>query len=343
MYRGGYMGRVLRLDLTNKTHQVEELPVEMARDFVGGTGFVLKILFDEVPAGTDPLGVNNKLIIAPGPLTGTESPCSSRIAYAARSPVTGAVGMALSGGHFPAEMKFAGYDILIVEGRAKDPTYVWIKDDDWMKCAGDAAEPGGVCYAGADFAESRDLCSLVVQWPGSPRHIKSWFWIPEKKVREKEDRVDYWVWKKQGHIRVIPGDAIDHSLLAKEVLEILGKYQVQGMTYDKYGIGEAVIQSMITEGYPVSKLHPMKQQTTQYQGPIRKIEEEVMLERMNHEGHPVLQWNIRNVVLFKDSYGGVKFNKSKVIEKIDGAVALAMAYAEEMGSEPVDTGQVYYV
>jgi len=232
-----------------------------------------------------------------------------------------------------------------------DSESVWIKDDDWMKCAFPrdfklAAElRPHVCFAGADFAESRDLCALVIQWPNidGRRYVKSWFWIPEKKVREKEDRVDYWVWKKQGHVNVIPGDAIDHAMLAREVLEILVKYNVQGLTYDKYGIGEAVIQTMQNMGYPAGKLHPMKQQTTQYQGPIRKIEEEVMLEKINHEGHPVLQWNIRNVVLFKDSYGGVKFNKSKVIEKIDGAVALAMAYAEEMGSEPMDSGQVFYV
>ena len=67
------------------------------------------------------------------------------------------------------------------------------------------------------------------------------------------------------------------------MLEILGKYNVQGLTYDKYGIGEAVIQSIIGGGYPVEKLHPMKQQTTQYQGPIRKLEEEILLQKINHE------------------------------------------------------------
>ena len=224
-----------------------------------------------------------------------------------------------------------------------DSDSVWIKDDDWMRCAGEAKEPTGPCYAGADFAESKDLCALVIQWPGSPRHVKSWFWIPEKKVREKEDRVDYWVWKKEGHLRVIQGDAIDHQQLAFEVLQILQQYSVAGLTYDKYGIGEAVIQSMVNDGFPVDKLHPMKQQTTQYQGPIRKLEEEIMLEKINHEGHPVLRWNIANVVLFMDSYGGVKFNKSRVTEKIDGAVALAMSIAEELGSEPEFDGNIRFL
>ena len=226
-----------------------------------------------------------------------------------------------------------------------DAESVWIRDEDWMRCAGETLEPSGICYAGADFAESKDLCSLVLNFPdiNGKRHIKSWFWIPEKKVREKEDRVDYWVWKEQGFINVIQGDAIDHQQLAAEVMEILVRYNVLGLTYDKYGIGEAVIQSMINLGYPVSKLSPMKQLTTQYQGPIRKLEEEILLEKINHEGHPVLRWNIANVVLFMDSYGGVKFNKSKVTEKIDGAVALAMSIAEELGADPIDTGQVYFL
>lgn len=224
-----------------------------------------------------------------------------------------------------------------------DAASVWIKDDDWMKCAGEKKEPTGPCYAGADFAESKDLCALVIQWPGEIRHVKAWFWIPEKKVREKEDRVDYWVWKKQGVIDVIPGDAIDHNYLAAEVLKILDRYHVQGLTYDKYGIGEAVIQTMIDLGFPVTMLHPMKQQTTQYEAPISKMEQEILLQRVNHEGNPVLRWNMQNVVIFVDSYGGRKFNKSKVSEKIDGAVALAMSYAEEMQGPENDDGNVRWV
>jgi aldehyde:ferredoxin oxidoreductase len=81
-----------------------------------------------VKAGTDPLGPENKLIFAPGPFTGTTVPCSSRITVTGKSPLTNAVGMGLSGGFFPAELKFAGYDIIIVEGKADKPTYLWIKD-----------------------------------------------------------------------------------------------------------------------------------------------------------------------------------------------------------------------
>ena len=129
MYSGGYTGKVLRVDLTDQTTRIEALPFETARDYLGGAGFCIKYLFDELETGTDPLGPENKLVFAAGPFTGTSVPCASRMAVGAKSPLTGAMGVAMTGGHFPAELKLAGYDILIVEGRAEKPTILVIKDD----------------------------------------------------------------------------------------------------------------------------------------------------------------------------------------------------------------------
>ena len=126
MYSGGYAGKILRINLSNKTSKEERLSEETARDFIGGAGFGIKHLFDEVKPGTDPLGPDNKLIFAPGPLTGAGVPCASRMAVTGKSPLTGAVGMALSGGEFPSELKFAGWDAIIVEGKADKPTVVAI-------------------------------------------------------------------------------------------------------------------------------------------------------------------------------------------------------------------------
>jgi aldehyde:ferredoxin oxidoreductase len=128
MYSGGYMGKILRINLTQKTSKEEKLPPEVAKDFIGGAGFGIKYLYDEVRSGTDPLGPENKLIFVPGPFTGTTIPCASRMAVVGKSPLTGAVGMALTGGQFPAELKFAGWDVVIIEGKAEKPTYVSIKD-----------------------------------------------------------------------------------------------------------------------------------------------------------------------------------------------------------------------
>jgi aldehyde:ferredoxin oxidoreductase len=128
MYKGGYSGKILRINLTDQTAKEEKLPLEIAKDFIGGAGFGIKYLYDEVDAGTDPLSPDNKLIFASGPFSGTTIPCASRMAVTGKSPLTGAVGMALTGGYFPVELKYAGYDALIVEGKAENPTYVWIKD-----------------------------------------------------------------------------------------------------------------------------------------------------------------------------------------------------------------------
>jgi aldehyde:ferredoxin oxidoreductase len=128
MYSGGYGGKILRINLTNKTSKEEALPETVARDFIGGAGFGIKYLYDEVRPGTDALGPDNKLIFAVGPFTGAGVPCASRMSVAAKSPLTGAVGLALSGGYFPAEMKYAGWDAIIVEGKADKPTYIAITD-----------------------------------------------------------------------------------------------------------------------------------------------------------------------------------------------------------------------
>ena len=129
MYSGGYTGKILRINLTNKTTKEEPLSEALARDFMGGAGFGIKYLYDEVKPGTDALGPDNKLIFAPGPFTGAGVPCSSRMAVTGKSPLTGAVGVGLTGGHFPAEMKYAGWDVIIIEGKADKPTYVAITDN----------------------------------------------------------------------------------------------------------------------------------------------------------------------------------------------------------------------
>ena len=124
------MGDLLRIDLTTGATREEDIPEERLRTLLGGKGIGARMLLEEVGPEVDPLGPENKLIFASGPFSGTTIPCASRMAVTAKSPLTGAVGMSLTGGYFPVELKFAGYDALIVEGKAEKPTYVWIKDGD---------------------------------------------------------------------------------------------------------------------------------------------------------------------------------------------------------------------
>ena len=125
----GWKGNILRIDLTRSNCSVEDIPREMARNFIGGRGLGVKILFDEIPLGVDPLSPHNKLIFATGPLVGTGVPAGGRFIVVSKSPLTGAIASPCCGGYFGANLKFAGYDLLIIEGRSPEPVYVTIEND----------------------------------------------------------------------------------------------------------------------------------------------------------------------------------------------------------------------
>ncbi|MDD5093984.1 MAG: aldehyde ferredoxin oxidoreductase family protein [Dehalococcoidia bacterium] len=125
-----YAGQILRVNLTKGDWKVEELDMDLVRRFIGGRGLGGKILFDEVDPNVDPLGPENKLIFVTGPLTGTGAPTGCRYMVVAKSPLTGAIGYANSGGYLGAELKFAGYDGIIFEGKSEKPVYLSIDDDE---------------------------------------------------------------------------------------------------------------------------------------------------------------------------------------------------------------------
>jgi len=126
---GGYMGQLLRVNLTHKSVSKEPLREDWARDFVGGGGYSAQIFYEEVKPKIDPLGPENKLLFMTGPLNGTMIPAASRSSLCAKSPYTGSFFHSIFGGYLGPQLKFAGYDGLIVEGKAKGPVYLWIDDD----------------------------------------------------------------------------------------------------------------------------------------------------------------------------------------------------------------------
>ena len=111
-----YHNKILRVDLTHGKISVEEPGVAYLRQCMGGWNIIAHILLREVPAGADPLGIENKLIFAPGVATGLPISGASRNAIGAKSPLTGAFGAAEVGGHWGAQFKRAGFDALIIQG-----------------------------------------------------------------------------------------------------------------------------------------------------------------------------------------------------------------------------------
>ena len=125
---GGYVGKTLLVDLSRGKVLVESSNEEFARTFIGGSGYACRYALDHLHSTIDPLGPENLLILAAGPLVGTSAPDSGRHVVCARSPLTLLWGESYSGGVFGSKMKFAGFDAIIVKGRASKPTYVVAKD-----------------------------------------------------------------------------------------------------------------------------------------------------------------------------------------------------------------------
>ena len=124
----GWMGKILRVDLTSEKIASEPLPSEVARNYLGGNGFCAYILWKELERGIDPLSPENKLVVATGPLNGTLWPCSGRLHFAAKSPLSNAWGEGNCGGHLSPYIKGSGFDAIVIEGAAEKPLYLYLSD-----------------------------------------------------------------------------------------------------------------------------------------------------------------------------------------------------------------------
>jgi aldehyde:ferredoxin oxidoreductase len=143
----GYPGKILHVNLTSSQINVEEPGEAFYRKYMGGSALALHYILKEMAAGVDPLGPENVLVLALSVLTGAAVSGQSRMTAAAKSPLTGAIGDSQGGGFWPAELKFAGFDAIVIKGKAEKPVYLWIHDGEyelrdashlWGKITGDA-------------------------------------------------------------------------------------------------------------------------------------------------------------------------------------------------------------
>jgi aldehyde:ferredoxin oxidoreductase len=125
----GWTGTILEIDLTTHTTHKVELPEQLAYGYLGQAGINARILCDRTSPETDPLSPEAPLIFGVVPLGGTLAPCSGRMSVTFKSPLTGIFGDSNRGGHWASELKMAGYDHLVINGRAKHPVYLWIDND----------------------------------------------------------------------------------------------------------------------------------------------------------------------------------------------------------------------
>ena len=123
-----WTGKILRVNLTAGTVQSEPLNMTWAKQYLGSRGLATKYLVEEIDAKVDPLSPDNKIIWATGPLTGTMASTGGRYTVVTKGPLTGAIACSNSGGYWGAELKFAGWDMVIFEGRSPKPVYLSIQD-----------------------------------------------------------------------------------------------------------------------------------------------------------------------------------------------------------------------
>jgi Aldehyde:ferredoxin oxidoreductase len=151
----GYAERILHVDLAREQTMEEPFPEEWRRTYIGGRGLGVRILQELVNPGIDPLGPENVLVFATGPIAGSGLPMGSRYDVVTKSPLTGTLTSANSGGKFGTSMKRAGYDAVVIRGRAERPVYLLL--DDGHAEIRDASELWGLTTSETTSAIQKDL------------------------------------------------------------------------------------------------------------------------------------------------------------------------------------------
>src|SRR3989304_5115426 len=208
----------------------------------------------------------------------------------------------------------------------------YISDENWMKCAFKPVTfdeiKGRPCYAGIDLAKRVDINALVLVCTDKiPYDIYCMFWIPESKLRDNPDDINYQAWSNQGYISVLGEHSIDMEKEADEIATILNAVDIQATGIDiamiEFGVGQKLAERGIT-------LTAFRQGYISMTPPINELEAKIMNQELNHGGNPVLRWMNSNVALWTDPAGNRKIHKAKSKGKVDGIVALVMAIGEMM-------------
>jgi phage terminase large subunit-like protein len=198
----------------------------------------------------------------------------------------------------------------------------------WMACADEPDIPRGAkVYAALDLGATRDLSALTIVWQDSQNvfHVQPHFWLPgDVEERGNQDRVPYAAWARQGFISPI-GDSTDPAVIARKIAETNGINPIQTLAFDRWRIGD-LQRELNAIGCHV-QLVPHGQGFKDMSPAVDCLERLVVQRRIKHGAHPVLTWCAINAVVTRDAAGGRKLNKAKSSGRIDGIVALAMAFS----------------
>ena len=205
----------------------------------------------------------------------------------------------------------------------------FISPDVWRACGNCANSRSfdGTVFAGLDLSARTDLTALVLigQDDDGVWQVQSHFWTPEQGLqdRARRDRAPYDVWVKQGFLRTTPGATVDYAHVAADMLEILDGLDVQAIAFDRWRIGE--LRRELDRLGAELPLVEHGQGFRDMAGALDALEAELLNQRINHGGHPVLTMCAANATTVRDPAGNRKLDKSRATGRIDGMQALAMA------------------
>ncbi|MBA4417241.1 MAG: terminase [Syntrophus sp. (in: bacteria)] len=219
----------------------------------------------------------------------------------------------------------------------------WMPMDKWDKCNGAVDIEylrGRTCYGGLDLASKIDLAAFVLVFPpeqeGGVWDIVCKFYCPEDGIlkRSRVDKVNYDIWEKQGFLTATPGNVIDYEFIKKDILLASKDYDLREIGFDSWNATQTATDIM-NELNPSSsedgfQMVEMRQGAKTFNEPAKDLLVHVMTGKVRHRGDPVLRWNADNLVMRADANGNVAPDKQKATDKIDGLVALIMAWGRAM-------------
>lgn len=217
-----------------------------------------------------------------------------------------------------------------------DAPTVWIQDEKVRKCSNgttDADLVGQTCYAGLDLASHVDINALALYFP-ELKAIKLYYWIPEAKMEENADRVDYKTWAAEGRIFVTEGNVIDIDAQVEKITEIIRGVNCRNIAFDPAKAYHGTVQGLQKAGLN-NILDEFNQSIKTMSEPTRELQRLVESAEVDLMDDPVLRWMFRNAVAVTDANDNIKLHKAKSMNKIDGLTAIINAIGGYMsGAKP---------
>lgn len=228
------------------------------------------------------------------------------------------------------EYDFKRYRLNMWPGKS----FTWLKPRKWDACFEEYDEEflvGLSCYAAGDLGSKQDITAFVLVFPVDDKfYILPRFWLPEDTANERvrKDRVNYHTWERDGFIKFTEGNVIDNRVIFHDIIDLSKKFQIKEMAFDPWNAMQLLID-LGNDGFNVVEF---RQNLSQFSGPMKELEANILAQNLRHNGNPVMNWMMSNLVARKDSNDNIRPDKEKSNEKIDGGVALIMAFGRAVSN-----------